>query len=434
MTAVAPKTTGGSVGSASRLSDLSRSLRGSQILAIAGEVREMTASGKPICDLTVGDFAPTQFPVPERLARSLVRLVEAGETNYPPSAGMPELRKAVAAFYKEWLGVEYAESNTLIVAGGRPVIYGAYRALVNPGDRVVYPTPSWSNEYYTTIVGAQAIEVPCGPETGFLPTAKLLAPALRGASLLVLCSPMNPAGTLFGEQQLGDICDAVLAENARRGAGERPLYVLYDQMYWMLTFGGAEHFTPVGLRPEMTKYTVFVDGISKSFAATGLRVGWAVGPEDVIKAMGDLLTHVGAWAPRPEQLATADLLGATADIKAYHAVMLPGLEERLKLLADGIAALKAEGFPVDSTLPRGSIYLSAQFALNGRAGPDGARLTTNDDIRHYLLQSCGLAAVPFQAFGARDETGWFRLSAGAVPQDEIRALMPRLRAALKALA
>ncbi len=417
----------------SRLSDLSQNLRGSLILSIAGEVREMAATGKPLCNLTVGDFAPGQFPIPRRLSENLVRFVEKGETNYPPSAGMPELRKAVPKFYKEWLGLDYTEANVLIVAGGRPVIYGAYRALVNPGDRVVYPTPSWSNEYYTPIVGATAVEVPCGPESGFLPTAALLAPALRGAALLVLCSPMNPAGTLFSEQQLGEICDAVLAENARRGANERPLFVLYDQMYWMLTFGGAKHFTPVGLRPEMAKYTVFVDGISKSFAATGLRAGWAVGPADVIKAMGDLLTHVGAWAPRPEQLATADFLGATDEIKAFHAVMLPGLEERLKLLADGISALKAEGFAVDSTPPRGSIYLSARFGLNGMTAPDGTRLATNEDVRRYLLTSCGLAAVQFQAFGARDETGWFRLSAGAVTPDDIRALMPRLRDALRAV-
>ncbi|MDA1081473.1 MAG: aminotransferase class I/II-fold pyridoxal phosphate-dependent enzyme [Gemmatimonadetes bacterium] len=419
--------------SASRLSTLSDTLKPSLILTIAAETREVIASGQPVCNLTVGDFDPAHFPIPERLAQNLARLVQQGETNYPPSAGMPALRTAVAKFYKDWLGLDYTDSNVLVVSGGRPVIYGAYRAVVNPGDRVVYPTPSWSNEYYTPIVGAQAVEVPCTAETGFLPTAAQLAPSLRGASLLVLCSPMNPCGTLFDEQQLGEICDAVLAENARRGANERPLFLLYDQMYWMLTFGGGKHFTPVGVRPDMAKYTIFVDGISKSFAATGLRVGWAVGPADVIKTMSNLLTHVGAWAPRAEQIATADLLGATDEIKAFHRVMLPGLEGRLKFLADGIAALKADGHDVDSTPPRGSIYLSARFGLNGKTAPGGERLVTNDDIRRYLLRSCGLAAVQFQAFSARDETGWFRLSAGAVTPDDIRALMTRLRGALAAV-
>ncbi len=416
-----------------RLATLTDTLRPSQILAIAAEVRDLIASGRPVCNLTVGDFSPTYFPVPDRLARGIAARV-ATESNYPPSAGMPELRQAVPSFYRQWLGLDYDVANVLVCAGGRPAIYGAYRVLVNPGEHVLYPVPSWSNEYYAPIVGGIPVEVPCDAGTGFLPTAERLAPHVAGATLLVLCSPMNPAGTLFSEAQLGAICDLVLAENARRAtAGERPLYVLYDQMYWMLTFGGATHCTPVGLRPAMKPFTVFVDGISKAFAATGLRVGWAVGPSDVIRAMSDLLTHVGAWAPRPEQLATADLLGDTAEIKAFHARMLPKVEERLRLLADGIAALRTEGFAVDSTPPRGSIYLSARFALNGCTAPDGSKLATNDDIRRYLLTSCGLAAVPFQAFGAREETGWFRLSVGAVSTDDIEALLPRLRTALAAV-
>lgn len=416
-----------------RLSTLAAGMRGSQILKVAAEVRELMATGKPVCNLTVGDFAPSQFPVPDVLSRGVAHQYATKQTNYPPSNGMPELRKAVVEFYREWLGIDIGVNNTFICAGGRPIIYGAYRALVNPGDVVVYPTPSWSNEYYTPIAGGVAREVPCGPETGFLPTAAALKSALKGATMLVLNSPMNPAGTCFTEQQLGDICDAVLEENARRGAGDRPLYVLYDQMYWMLTFGGVKHFTPVGLRKEMAKYTIFVDGISKAFAATGMRVGWGVGPEDVIAAMADYLTHVGAWAPRPEQLATAAVLPQGDEIRAFHGVMLNGLESRLRMMSDGISALKKKGYKVDSTAPQGAMYLSAQFALAGKTTPEGKKLSTNEDIRGYLLQAAGLAAVPFQAFGAREETGWFRLSVGAVSCDDIAGLLPRLEGALAAL-
>lgn len=420
-------------GTAARLASLAATLRPSQILAISAEVRDLVASGRPVCNLTVGDFSPAHFPVPTLLSGGIAARA-ATESNYPPSSGMPALRKAVAQSYTQRLGLDYGEGNVMVCGGGRPAIYGAYRVLVNPGERVVYPVPSWSNEYYAPIVGAIPVEVPCGQESGFLPTADQLAPHIGGATLLVLCSPMNPAGTLFPEPQLAAICDLVLEENARRAAGgERPLYVLYDQMYWMLTFGGAKHRTPVGLRPEMKRYTVFVDGISKAFAATGLRVGWAVGPDDVIRGMSDLLTHVGAWAPRPAQLAAAELLGAAREVDAFHAVMLPKVEERLRLLADGIATIRKEGFPVDSTPPQGAIYLSARFALNGRNAPDGSVLATNDDIRRYLLRSCGLAVVPFQAFGAREETGWFRLSVGAVSTDEIKAVLPRLRDSLMAV-
>jgi aspartate aminotransferase len=149
--------------------------------------------------------------------------------------------------------------------------------------------------------------------------------------------------------------------------------------------------------------------------------------------MSDFLGHLGAWAPRPEQLATAGLLCADDEIRAYHAIMLPGLQERLTLLATGIDALRQAGFPVETTTPSGAIYLSARFALEGKRTPDGEPLETNDAIRRYLLRSAGLAAVQFQAFGDREETGWFRLSAGAVSPQEIRDLMPRLRRALEAL-
>ncbi len=284
-----------------RLSHLAQGLVGSEILKIAAEVRDLIALGKPICNLTVGDFSPTEFQIPDRLARGVADYVAKGQTNYPPSNGVLELRRAVAAFYKRGLGLDYPIEGIVITSGGRPVIHAAYQTLVNPGERVVYPVPSWNNNHYAGLVKAEPVEIACGADTNFLPTAAMLERAVRGASLLSLNSPSNPTGTMFAAGQLTDICDLVLSENARRRADERPLYLLYDQIYWMLTFGGARHVDPVSLRPEMAAYTVFVDGISKAFAATGLRVGWGVGPSDVIRSMADLLTHIGAWAPRPSR-------------------------------------------------------------------------------------------------------------------------------------
>ncbi|HUX33996.1 MAG TPA: aminotransferase class I/II-fold pyridoxal phosphate-dependent enzyme [Gemmatimonadaceae bacterium] len=416
-----------------RLSQLAQGLVGSEILKIAAEVRDLIAQGRPICNLTVGDFSPSEFRVPERLARGVADYVAKGQTNYPPSNGVLELRKAVSAFYKRGLGLDYPVESIVITSGGRPVIYGAFQTLVNAGERVVYPVPSWNNNHYASIVGAKPVEITCGADTNFLPTAALLKGAVRGATLLSLNSPSNPTGTMFTAEQLADICDLVLDENARRGPDDRPLYVMYDQIYWMLTFGGGRHVNPVSLRPEMAKYTIFVDGISKAFAATGLRVGWGVGPADVIKSMADLLTHIGAWAPRPEQMATGELLCAVDDIRTYHAGMLRDVQERLTLLAEGIDQLRGDGFPVESTAPQGAIYLSARFALHGKRTPDGEVLQTNEAIRRYLLHSAGLAAVQFQAFGQREETGWFRLSAGAVSPQDVRELIPRLRQSLQAL-
>jgi aspartate aminotransferase len=148
--------------------------------------------------------------------------------------------------------------------------------------------------------------------------------------------------------------------------------------------------------------------------------------------MASILGHVGAWAPRAEQVATARLLRDDGEIDAYHATMSEGVRARLDALHAGLARLREEGFPVDATVPMGAIYLTARFALHGSRGPGGV-LRTNEDVRRWLLEAAGLAVVPFQAFGMKEESGWFRLSVGAVSLREIEAMFGRLRAALQAL-
>ncbi len=415
-----------------RVSAMAAGLIGSEILKIAGEIRAMAAEGAEVCNLTVGDFSPAEFRIPAFLENAIGEALEAGETNYPPADGVAPLRAAVSEFNRRRLGLEYPPECVLVTGGSRPGIYTTYRALVDPGDRVVYPIPSWNNNHYVHLVGAVGVPVVCRPEDAFLPTRELLEPAVRGARMLALNSPLNPTGTAFTAEALGEICDLVLEENRRRGPDERPLYLMYDQVYWMLTFPPTVHVNPVSLRPEMAAYTVFVDGISKAFAATGVRVGWTLGPPDVTARMASILGHVGAWAPRAEQVATARLLRDDGEIDAYHATMSEGVRARLDALHDGLLRLREEGFPVDATAPMGAIYLTAHFALHGRRGPGGV-LRTNEDVRRWLLEAAGLAVVPFQAFGMKEESGWFRLSVGAVSLREIEATFGRLRGALQAL-
>jgi len=207
---------------------------------------------------------------------------------------------------------------------------------------------------------------------------------------------------------------------------------MYDQVYWMLTFGETRHVDPVSLRPELAPYTIYVDGISKAFAATGVRVGWVVGPKDIIDSMNNFLGHVGAWAPRAEQVATARLLEAPNEVRAFGTELKAGVTKRLDALHDGIMAMKADGLPVDATAAMGAIYLSARFALNGTRTPDGQTLRTNDDVRRYLLKAAGFAVVPFQAFGVPEDSGWFRLSVGAVSMADIERVLPVLRQAIEA--
>ena len=408
---------------ASRLSALASGMAGSAILKVVADIMARKAAGQSMCDLTMGDFDPRQFPIPAALAAGIETALRNGQTNYPPGAGVPALREAIRAYTRAGLGVDYAVESVLVTSGARPGIYAAYRTLVDPGDRVVYAVPSWQNEYYCQLVGAKPVILSCDATTGFLPTRAALEPRVRGARLLALNSPLNPTGTMFDADTLADICDLVLEENRRR-SGERPLYLLYDQVYWTLTFGDTPHVTPVALRPELAPYVVSIDAISKAFAATGLRVGWVLGPPDVVRSMGDLLSHVGTWAPKPEQVAAAALLAAPDTVNEYHRELRLGLKARLDVLYHGMVQMRERGLPVDAIPPAGAIYLSARFDLP---------LADNEATRLFLLNEAGFAALPFQGFGVTEDTGWFRLSAGAVSIFDIEMVLPKLSAAIERL-
>lgn len=421
-------------GGVSRVSAMAAGLTGSEILKIAGEIRAMVRGGAKICNLTVGDFDPAQFPIPTQLRDGIATALANGETNYPPADGVPELRLAVQAYYRRELGLAYPIECIQIMGGARPVIYGIYRCLVDPGDRVVYPLPSWNNNHYVHQLGAVGVPVPCSSANHFLPTAAELAPALRGARLVCLNSPLNPSGTAITAESLTAICHAILAENRRRdGTTERPLFLMYDHIYWPLCLGATRHVTPPQLVPEMAKYTIFVDGISKAFAATGLRVGWAVGPADVIARMGTIIGHLGAWAPRAEQVATAAFLGDVSAQAEFRATYVPGIQRRLDALYRGLEQMRSQGLPVEALPPMGAIYMTARIHPFGMRTADGAVLATNEDIRRWILDSSQIGVVPFQAFGVPEESGWFRLSVGAVSEADIAAAMPRLAQALAGL-
>jgi aspartate aminotransferase len=413
-----------------RLSALAGSLLGSEILKIAADVRALSAEGRDVCNLTVGDFAPSEFRIPELLEQGIIDGLRRGETNYPPSDGILPLREAVRSLYRRELGIHPPLESVIVTSGSRPGIYATYRALVDPGDRVVFPTPSWNNPYYVQLVGAEGVAVPCDAASRFMPTRATLESAVRGARLLVLCSPQNPAGTTFTEEQLGEICDLVLEENARRGDTERPLYVMYDQVYWTITFGAVRHVHPVQVRPAMAPYTIYVDGASKSLAGTGIRVGWIVAPPDLTAPMSALVGHIGAWAPKAEQGAVASFLEDGAAFNAYREALIAGVRSRLDAMYAAIVAMRDDGLPADAIAPEGAIYLSARFALGGRTTPDGTTLDSDEAVRAYLLRAAGMAVVPLRAFGSVGDEGWFRLSAGAVSMDQIARLVPRLHGAL----
>lgn len=417
-----------------RVSNMAENLIGSEIIKLGGEIRDRILQGEHIYNFTIGDFNPKIFPIPAELKADILEAYENDLTNYPVANGAVELRKAVVKLLKEKQGLEYDPEEILVAGGARPIIYAIFQAIVDPGDKVLFPVPSWNNNHYTHLSHANQVFVETLPEENFMPNADVLREHVKGASLLALCSPLNPTGTVFSREQLESICDLVLEENASRGENEKPLYVMYDQIYSLLTFGDTQHFDPVSLRPEMRKYTVYVDGISKSLAATGVRVGWGFGPAFIIDKMKSILGHVGAWAPRPEQMASGKYLDNIAQVDAYLSWIKEELQTRLNGFYQGITILKDAGYPVQAIPPAAAIYLTVQFNLIGKRMTNGDVLQTTGDVTAYLLNEAKVALVPFRAFGASDDSTWYRLSVGTASTSDVEASILAIETAMSKLA
>ena len=228
-----------------KLSNLSETLIGSEIVKLGGEIREKIRRGEKIYNFTVGDFDPAIFPIPKELEDGIIDAYRKHFTNYPAAEGNLDLRESISVFIKDREQLTYSPEEILVASGGRPLIYSLFRTVVDPGDKVIYAVPSWNNNHYTHLNGGEHIVIEATAENNFMPTAEAIRPHIKGAALLCLCSPQNPTGTTISHKDLSAICELVLEENARRGAEEKKLYVLYDQMYWQLTYGNIVHYNPV---------------------------------------------------------------------------------------------------------------------------------------------------------------------------------------------
>lgn len=417
----------------SKVSKIAENIIGSEIIKLAGEVNEKIKQGEKIYNMTIGDFNPKEFPIPNELKQYIVDAYFDDQTNYPPADGMLELRNAVSNLLKERGNLEYKSDEILIAGGARPIIYSIFKALVDADDTVIFAVPSWNNNHYSYLNFAKSVVIEATPEQNFMPTAADIKPYIHQASLVALCSPQNPTGTIFTKEGLEEICELILTENKRRGPNQKPVYLMYDQIYWALTFGENQHYNPVVLNSEMKPYTVFVDGVSKSLSATGVRVGWSMGPKFIIDKMKAILTHVGAWAPKAEQLATANYLNNLVIYDNFIEEQKHKISSRLNGFYKGFQDLKTEGFKVDAIPPQAAIYLTIKFDLHGMKTQEGKILNTTKDITKFILDEAKLAVVPFYAFGASDNSPWYRMSVGTCKISDIDDIISNLRIMLKKL-
>jgi aspartate aminotransferase len=409
-----------------KLSWLSETLIGSEIVKLGNEINDRKRKGETIYNFTIGDFDPKIFPIPTAYEEAIIEAYRNKFTNYPPADGIVDLRDAVSNFLKKNLNLTFNTNQILIASGGRPLIYAAYRAVVDKGDKVIYAVPSWNNNHYTHFTQGEHVVINALPQNRFMPTAEQLAPHIKGATLLALCSPLNPTGTTFSKEELTKICDLVVAENNSRSQNEKKLYVIYDQMYWALTYGQTTHYNPIELNPAMQDYTIFIDGVSKCFAATGVRVGWVCANETIINKMKAILSHIGAWAPMAEQQATAKFLQNTDAINEYYSSYKVALQDRLNIFHNGVQALKAKGFAVDSIAPEGALYLTFKLNLVGLTNSQGLKLNTQEEVTMYILSHAQLAIVPFSAFGDDKTSPWYRISIGTCNISDIEKVLANL--------
>ncbi len=396
-----------------KLSKAGNQIIGSEIIKISQQIKEI-AKTKPVQNLTIGDFDSGINPIPSKLKDGIIQCYEEDLTNYPLSPGELSLRKSVSEYLKKRQGVDYTESEILIGGGVRPLIYTVYKSILDEGDGVVYPVPSWNNNHYTFLHNAVKIPIECKPENSFFPTVEDVEKTIQEARLVCICSPQNPTGRIISPEVLKGICEVIAQENKRRG-GAKSCYLFFDQIYSDLSQEG-QFVHPVLLCPEIREYLICADGISKSLCATGIRVGWMFGPADIISKMTELFSHIGAWAPKPEQNAVARYLDEYDDMIEYVDDKRRRYAQIIDTICNKFESMRDKGFRVDCQRPEGGIYISVYLDYVNSFG-------STEQYISFLINTCGIGIVPFEYFGSKENKGWFRISIGNIDLKKIEEVV-----------
>jgi len=404
-----------------KLSKLAENLTLRSVSKLSEKIDKKNQQGGKIFNFTLGDFLPQQFAIPSLLEEEIIKAYKGKNTNYPFVSGVEELRTAISEHIKYHGQFEYQPEDIIVASGARPLIYLLFKTLVDPGEKIIYTTPSWNTQYFIYLANAIPVVITTKPENGFLITASDLKPYIKEAVLININSPLNPCGTILSKHALQEIFDLIVEENIQRSATkQKPLYVFFDIIYWFLVYNEIQYINPISLNPKIKDYIVFVDGISKCFAATGVRVGWAFGPQTIIEKMRSISAHLGAWAPKPEQIGTAKYLKNYHAVTTFLSTFKKEIFDRLNIFYITIQKLKNAGYKVDAIEPQGALYLSIKLDIIGAKTKDNKTLANVEDILEYLLEEAKTALVPFYFFGMDENMPWFRLSAGTCSTEEAK--------------
>jgi aspartate aminotransferase len=392
------------------ISKMAAAVQPSATLAAGAKAKQMKAEGITVYDFSLGE---PDFATPEHICAAAVKAMQKGLTHYTPAAGIPELRAAVARVYQKTYGISYTADQVIISSGAKHSIHNALAATVGPGDEVIIPTPYWvSYSDLVQMTGARFVLVPTTMASGFKMTpAQLRAAVTPRSRLLMLNSPSNPTGSVYTRQELEALADVVLETN---------LAVLSDEIYERLVFGQAKATCFATLWPGLAERTITISGASKTYAMTGWRVGWSLGPTPVIKAMGNIQSQqTGCPCSISQYAAVAAVEGDQECVEQ----MRREFQARRDLVCERLTKIPG----IKSFLPEGAFYaffdVSAHFGrtLGGRTVADSTSFC------QAVLEAAHVNLVSGASFGAE---GYVRLSY-ASSREQLQAGLDRLERFLR---
>ena len=366
------------------LANVLNRVKPSATMVLTQKARDLKASGRDVISLTVGE---PDFDTPDNIKNAAIDAIRRGETKYPPVLGIPPLREAIAAKFARENGLDYKASDTIVATGGKQILYNAFLVTMNPGDEVIIPAPFWvSYPEMVAINGGEPKIAPTRVEDGYKLRPEDLERAITPRTKwVVLNSPSNPSGAAYTRAELKALTDVLLKHPH--------VWVLTDDMYEHLVYGDFEFTTPVQVEPALKARTLTMNGVSKAYAMTGWRIGYAAGPAELIKAMDMVQGQQTSGACTIAQWAAVEALNGPQDF-------IPRSRKAFEERRDLVVSMLGQAKYLKCPKPEGAFYVYPSCAeAIGRIAPSGKAIGTDEDFVSELLAAEGVAAVHGSAFG-----------------------------------
>ena len=366
------------------LADALSRVKPSATIAVTQKARDLNANGREVLGLGAGE---PDFDPPDNNTQAAIEAINRGETKYTPVSGIPELRKAIAEKFKRENGLDYKPEQTIVGTGGKQILFNAFMATLNPGDEVVIPTPYWvSYPEMVAICGGTAVFAPTTIDNGFKLTAEALEKAITPKTKwLVMNSPSNPSGAAYSEAELKALADVLLRHPQ--------VWTLTDDMYEHLTYGDFTFRTIAEVEPALYERTLTMNGVSKAYAMTGWRIGYAAAPVQLIKAMDMIQGQQTSGACTIAQWASVEALNGPQDFVRKNKAIFQGRR-------DLVVSMLNQARGIECPVPEGAFYVyPSSKGLIGRKAPSGKVIETDEDFVSELLEAEGVAVVHGSAFG-----------------------------------